>query len=47
MIINADNNGKKGSDIATIVLDIHKTVDATTWEWTASDSHGDCIEDVA
>jgi len=42
-----DNNSKKGSDIATIILDIYKTINRTTWEWTNTHSYGNHIEDVA
>ena len=43
----ADNNSKKGSDIATVILDIHKTINRTTWEWTFTHSYGNHTEDVA
>ena len=46
-IIVTDNNGKKGSDIATIIPHIYKTIDRTTCNWTPTHSYGDYNEDIS
>ena len=40
-----DNNGKKGGDSIAIVLDLHKAVNGSTWDWFDSDIDGDRVED--